>query len=135
MPDHFLTLGAFPFRAREVTLGGVPRQIGVGANALSAEPVQTTDYISGYMVVAISGFLQGVDTQGETAVAHLARLRHNLRTEVAKDSNLLTINWAGLGDLEQYRVFKNDDLALTLTWNVQASYRIDFALTLNCLPA
>jgi len=129
---HFVTLGAFPFKATGITIGGQQRTINTNANALSRRPVQTSDYISAFLVIAIEGYLQGVDTQSETAVDHLLRLRHNLKTEVRKDSNLLVIDWLGEGSLETYNVLKNDDFALTLGWTVQEIHRIDFAVTLNC---
>ena len=131
----FLTLGAFPFRARAVEIGAVPRTITVSCNALSLEPVQTVAYVSGFMPIRIDSWLQGLDTLGETAAEHLMRLRANLKTEVGKDHNTLLINWTDvLGDLETYRVFKNEDYALSLKPHAPATHRVDFTLTLNCLP-
>lgn len=135
MPEHFVTLGASWFHATEIEIGALPRTITVCSNALSAEPVQVNSFVSGYMPVRIDGFMVGLETQDETATAHLIRLKKNLQTEVGKDSNTLLINWTGtLGGLETYRVFKNENYALVYTWTVQESHRIDFSLTLNCLP-
>ena len=130
----FITLGAFPFHASEVELGARPRTVVVSCNALSAEPVQTVDYVSGFMPVTIRGWLQGLDTLNETAAEHLVRLRANLKTEVGKDSNTLSIVWLGIGTPETYRVFKNEDYALSFAKHVQATHRVDFTLTLSCLP-
>lgn len=130
----FITLGAFSFHARSVELGALPRTITVCANALSAEPMQVNSFTSGYMPVVIDGFLQGLETIGETAIEHLERLRSNLKTEVGKDTNTLTIDWLGLGDDETYRVFKNEDYALQFMPAVQQSAFVNFTLTLNCLP-
>ena len=52
----FVTLGAFPFHATELEIGARPRTIGVACNALSPEPVQTVDFVSGFMPVRIGGF-------------------------------------------------------------------------------
>lgn len=133
MPDHFVTLGAFGFKAQEVEVGALPRSIAVSANALSTEPVQVNSYTPDFMLIRIDGMLQGRDTADETATAHLIRLKANLRTEVAKDTNSLTIAWNGASE-EIYRVFKNTDFSLVYTWNVRASRIIVFSLTLNCLP-
>ena len=130
---HFCTLGAFPFYSREIEIGPLPRNITVATNALAVEPVQVNAYIAGYMGVRIDAFLLGVDTQNETAQEHLARQRSNLKTEVAKDTNTLLIDWRG-GSQETYRVFKNEDYALVFATHVQRSHLIDFSLTLNCLP-
>lgn len=131
----FLTLGAFPFHAKRVVIGARPRTIGVSCNALSAEPVQTVDFVSGFMPVTIEeAWLQGLDTLSETAAHHLVRLRANLKTEVGKNHNTLSITWNWSDTLETYRVFKNEDYALTLGWTVQETHRVGFSLTLNCLP-
>jgi hypothetical protein len=134
MPDHFVTLGAFDFTAQQIELGPLPRSVTVASNALSSEPIQVNAFVSGFMPVAIYGFLEGMDTQDETAVEHLLRLRHNLKTEVAKDSNSLTILWDGVGAPETYRVFKNNDFGLVIPQHVQATCFLEFSLTLNCLP-
>jgi len=134
----FATLGAFPFHVTGLEIGARPRTIGVSCNALSPEPVQTVDFVSGYMPVTISGFMVGLDTTGETAAEHLKRLRANLKTEVGKDHNTLLINWTDvLGDLETYRVFRNEDYALVIMdsqMHAKYTHRVDFTLTLNCLP-
>jgi len=134
----FVTLGAFPFHATGVEIGARPRTIGVSCNALSPEPVQTVDYVSGYMPVRIDGYMVGLDTESETAAEHLVRLRANLKTEVGKDHNTLTIVWRGLeSSPETYRVFKNEDYALAIMdsqMHAQDTHRVDFTITLNCLP-
>ena len=130
----FITLGAFPFHANAVELGAVPRTVTVSCNALSSEPVQTVAYISGFMPIRIDSWLQGLNTLGETAAEHLVRLRANLKTEVGKDHNTLSIVWRGLGTPETYRVFKNEDYALSFKPHAPATHRVDFTLTLNCLP-
>jgi hypothetical protein len=131
---HFITLGAFPFQSRSVVVGAKPRTIGVGVNPLCSLPVETFDYISGFRPIKIVGFLLGVDTQDETAVAHLYRQRTNLKTEVEKHRNTLVIDWFGLGTLEEYTVYKNEDFDLELPSHVQYSHFVEFELTLNCLP-
>lgn len=138
MPEHhFVTLGAFWFHALQVEIGALPRTITVCANALSAEPVQVNSFVSGYMPVRIDGFVVGLETQDETAAEHLKRLRANLKTEVGKNANTVSIDWRGLGTLETYRVFKNEDYALVIMdsqMHAQETHRVDFTLTLNCLP-
>lgn len=133
----FATLGAFPFHVTGLEIGARPRTIGVACNALSPEPVQTVDFVSGYMPVRIDGYMVGLDTTGETAAEHLVRLRANLKTEVAKDHNTVSLNWRGYGPSETYRVFKNEDYALVVMdsqMHAQDTHRVDFSLTLNCLP-
>ena len=130
---HFCTLGAFPFYSREVEVGALPRNITVVTNALAVEPVQVNAYTAGYMAVRIEAFLLGVDTQNETAQEHLVRQRANLKAEVGKDANTLTIDWRG-GATETYRVFKNEDYALVFATHVQVTRMVEFSLTLNCLP-
>jgi len=130
----FVTLGAFPFHATELEIGARPRTIGVSCNALSAEPVQTVDFVSGFIPVRIGGFLIGLDTAGETAAEHFQRLRANLKTEVGKDSNTLSIVWEGIATPETYRVFKNEDYALLFGLSAPVAHWNTFTLTLNCLP-
>ena len=135
MPDHhFVTLGAFPFKATAVHIGAKPRTVNVSANALSSWIVQTTDFVSGYRPIAIEGYLQGIDTQGESAAAHLVRLRTNLKTEVQKDTNVLTFDWYGLGQTESYAVYKNEDFPIEFDISVQETHRIYFTMNLSCLP-
>jgi len=132
MADSFVVLGTFPFKAQDITVGALPRDIITSTNCLAAEPVQTVAYTSGYMQVTIEGVLEGKETAGETAEAHLTRMRANLRTEVAKDSNTLTITWPG-GAVETFRVFKNNDYDQPLEWHVSASFVATYVVTLNCL--
>ena len=89
------------------------------------------------MPIRIDGFMVGLETQDETAAEHLVRLRANLKAEVGKDSNTVSIDWRGLGTLETYRVFRNEDYALVIMdsqMHAQETHRVDFSLTLNCLP-
>ena len=129
-----VTLGAFRFSATSVEVGALPRTIGVTCNALSPNPVQTTDFTSGYRPITIEGYLRGIDSQGETAAAHLVRLMHNLRTEVAKDTNTLTIAWPGGAAADVYTVYKNEDVMTRHDLGADVAHRQSFAVTLNCLP-
>lgn len=133
MSDLFCKLGAFQFASRSVTVGAQPRTVKVQTNALATEPIQTIDYVSGYTPITIEGFLRGFDTINETSMAHLIRLKHNLKTEVAKDSNTLVITWAP-GVIETYRVFKNEDFDIVIPAESRMRRIINFTLTLNCLP-
>lgn len=128
-----ITLGAFTFKANNVVIGKRPRTIITAANVLAAEPVQVAAYYSDFMQVRISGVMEGQTTQGESAEAHLARMRSNLKTEVGKNSNVLTIVWP-FGEIEAYRVKMNEDYDEPLEWHISGSYVADYEITLNCLP-
>ena len=133
MAEPFCTLGTFEFEANSITIGARPRTVQMNTNCLATEPVQTVAYVSGHAPVTISGFIIGTASMGETAAECLQRLRSNLETEVAKDSNTLTIDW-GTGADETYRVFKNECFDIPLEVHVLKTNLIQFTLTLNCLP-
>jgi hypothetical protein len=130
-----VTLGAFTAPCSGVLIGGLPRELGTASNALAQYPVQTTDYVSGFRIVTIQGWkLAGVDTMDETCHEHLERLWHNLLTEVAKDSNTLTIDVWGFLTPKVYTVYKNEDPESAITPLTQSRAVMKFDVRLNCLP-
>jgi hypothetical protein len=129
-----VTLGAFTFEASSLVIRAMPRTVGVSANALAPYPMQTVDFISGYRPITISGFLRGLDTMGETAAEHLVRLKSNLRIEVAKDANILTVTWAGVATPDAWAVYKNDDVEFVHEAHIDKTHMVEFSVTLNCLP-
>ncbi|MEN6426097.1 MAG: hypothetical protein ABFE13_12080 [Phycisphaerales bacterium] len=130
-----VVLGTLRFSATSVEVGSLPRTIGVACNALSPKPLQTTDFTSGYRPITIEGYLRGLDTQLETAAAHLVRLKANLKSEVAKDTNTLEILWAGTTVPESFDVYKNnDEPVFKHDASSEAIHRLFVTVTLNCLP-
>jgi len=134
------TLGAFAFDGTsgasivgEIKIGGTPRTIVVSSNALSTKPVQVNAFTSGYRKIVLPVKLAGIDSQGETAKDHLHRMIVNLRTEVAKDTNTLTIELYGIGTPWSYDVYKNEPFDITLDALTQSRSVMKFDLTLNCL--
>lgn len=83
------------------------RTVTVVANALSAAPMQVNDFISNFGVISFTVVLEGIATEGETAADHLARLIGNLKTEIAKDTNTLTIQWANATASTAYHIYKS----------------------------
>lgn len=136
MPDYALvTLGAFVAPCSGVIIGPRPREVGISANALAQYPAETTDYVSGFRPVTIQGWkLAGVETMDESCFEHLERLWHNLETEVAKDSNTLTIAVWGFLAPRAYTVHKNDDIESAIVPLTQSRAVMKFDVTLNCLP-
>lgn len=134
MSSTTVTLGAFVFNPSAIRVGAKPRTINVATNALAANPIQSTAFTSGFRPITIGGFLKGVDTQGETAEEHLVRLVHNLRTEVAKNTNTLTISWANVTAPETYTVYKNEDVDLDYEAHADLTHMVEYTVTLNCLP-
>ena len=131
---HFVTLGAFKFKSTSVTVGPPARTIVAVSNALADGPVQVNDFISGYRKIQISGFIIGEDTQSESANEHVIRQKTNLETEVAKDINVLVIDWLA-GPTETWTVYKNEEgVSFTYVTRAQKSHYVEFSVTLNCLP-
>lgn len=130
---EFVTLGTFAGRAKSVVFGARPRTIQTNTNCLAPEPVQTVAYVSDYQPVTVTYILQGIDTIGETAVEHLRRMRANLATEIAKDSNTLSIDWDD-GSPETYRVFMNEEFDFAPPRTVRVGAYAEVTFTLNCLP-
>ena len=101
-------LGAFDLPIRwPITVTAPERTITVSGNALSALPAQTNDYISGFGSIAFTVVLKGVETQGETAADHLARQIANLKTQIAKDNNKFTVQFANATTVDSYDICKN----------------------------
>jgi hypothetical protein len=130
---NLATLGAFPFVVTSLRIGARPRAIGMSANALAQYPVETTDYIPGYRPIDIGGKLTGVETTGESAADHLQRLWDNLETEVAKDRNVLTLDF-GASTNRVYTVYKNELVEIVVLKESKVLHRVTFSLTLKCLP-
>ena len=143
MPDYAIaTLGAFAFDGAggaaivgDLEIGALPRTIVVSANALSTTPVQVNAYTSDFMTVKLPVKLAGIESLGETAPNHLARMLANLRTEVEKDTNTLTIAPWGMETAYTYTVAKNENFPVTITALTQSRAVMTFDLTLTCLPA
>jgi len=89
------------------------RTVTVVANALSAAPVQVNDFISNYGVISFTVVLEGIATEGETAADHLARMIANLKTEIAKDSNSLVVQWANATATTTYHIYKSSPPVIT----------------------
>ncbi len=142
MPRYAIaTLGAFAFDGvggaainGTIEIGPKPRTVSVNANALSGGPVQTTDYVSGYLPVTLPAKLSGRETISETAPNHLQRMLANLQTEVEKDTNTLTIAVWGMTSPYVFTVYKNDDFPFYIAALTQSRSVASFSLTLNCLP-
>ena len=135
MPSATVTLGSLVLRAAEVDVGPLPREYGVQTNALAAAPVQTTDYISGYQQVTVQVLLQGIDTISETAAEHLRRLRSNLKAEVGRTSNTLSIDYGDGLAPDEFSVYLNDDFTYVLAPHQSQSHLAACTIILNCLPA
>lgn len=142
MPEYAIaTVGAFAFTGEngasingEIVVGALPRTITVASNALSAAPVQVSDFISGYRPIRLPVKLAGIESMGETAPNHLQRMLHNLRTEVEKDQNTLVIAPFGMATVYTYTVYKNEDFPIQIAALTQSRSVLVFDLTLNCLP-
>ena len=142
MPSYaVVTLGAFAFDGvggasvnGDIVVGPVPRTVNVSSNALSLEPVQTTDFWPDFGVISFHAKLSGRETVGETAANHLQRMWANLRTEINKDSNTLVIQPFGMDNALTYRIFKNDRLGWTLTALTQSRSVMEFNVSLKYLP-
>jgi hypothetical protein len=132
--DRFCRLGVTHIVVTKMHIGRRQRTIGISANALAEEPVQTVDFTSGYQPIDIAGYLQGIETQDETAAEHLDRLWDNLETECRQPSNTLILDF-GSPHPRTWRVFKNDQLPeFDVAASVRGTHRLAFTVTLNCLP-
>jgi thiamine transporter ThiT len=118
MPS-LVVIGAVTLHSVTVEVGALPRAIGVSANALSLEPVQTFDYISGFLPIAVSGMFKPPNAEAERAA---------LQTEVNKATNTVTVDGVA------YRVFKNDGFAFNYELHSSVTGLIYYSVTLNCLP-
>jgi len=118
MPN-LATLGAVMFHSTNIEVGALPRTIGVAANALSREPVQTVDFINGFLPIRVDGMFKPPNALAECAA---------MKVEVAKPTNLLTV--AGT----TWRVFKNEDFAFNYELHSAITGLLFFSVTLNCLP-
>jgi hypothetical protein len=142
MPSYAIaTLGAFAFDGTggaaivgDIEIGALPRTIVVAANALSTTPVQVNAYTSDFVKVKLPVKLSGIESQGETAPDHLARMLANLRTEVEKDTNTLTIAPWGMENAYTFAVYKNENFPVVIGTLTQARAVMRFDLTLTCLP-
>jgi len=118
MPN-LATLGAVTFHSTAIEIGALPRTIGVAANALSVEPVQTVDFISGFLPIRIEALFKPPNAKAECAA---------LKAEVSKASNTLTV------DGTVYRVFKNEDFAVSYELHSPVTGLLYYGVTLTCLP-
>ncbi len=101
-------LGTFSIDAQwPITVTPPERTVTVSANALSTAPVQVNDFVSNFGVINITAVIKGTATEGETAADHVLRQVANLCTEVAKDTNTLTIQWANSVASTAYTIYKN----------------------------
>ena len=130
---NLATVGAFTFVVTWLRIGARPRAIGMSANVLAEYPVETTDYTPGYRPIDIGGKLKGIETIGESAADHLQRLWDNLETEVAKDRNTLTLDF-GATTNRVYTVYRNEGVEIVVLKASKVLHRVDFTLTLKCLP-
>jgi hypothetical protein len=110
MPSHAtIVLGPLTLKVKwPITRTPPVRQVGVSSNALAEEPVQVTDYISDYGVLAMTVVLRGVETLGESAGAHLDRQQSNLEAVIASDTSTFSLLRGGSVDPWTCRVFKSD---------------------------
>ena len=143
MPSYAIaTLGAFVFDGTsgaaivgDIEIGALPRTIVVSANALSTTPVQVNAFTSDFLTVKLPVKLAGIESLGETAPNHLARMLANLRTEVAKDANTLSIVPWGMETPYAFTVYKNENFPVIISPLTQARAVMRFDLTLTCLSA
>jgi hypothetical protein len=116
----------------DIVITAPVRTVGVAANALSKRPVQTTDFISDFGTIAFHARLAGIDSESETAPDHMQRMRDNLETEVAKDSNTFLLSLFGVtSGPRSYSVVKNDHMAETITKATQSRSVIEFDVLLK----
>lgn len=142
MPDPAVfTLGAFVFDGDsgasivgEIVITPPPRTINVAANCLASEPVQTTAFYSDLGTISFTAKLAGIQTQGESAVDHLARMWANLVTELQKDANTGTLRISDVTAPLTYRIRKNDDPAATVSGLTQSRSVMKFDVSLRYLP-
>ena len=83
------------------------------------QPVQTFDYISGFLPIAVSGMFKPPNAEAERAA---------LQTEVNKATNTVTVDGVA------YRVFKNEGFAFNYELHSALTGLIYYSVTLNCLP-
>jgi hypothetical protein len=133
-------LGAFLFTGNNgaaitgpIKIGAKPRTIPALSNALSVKPVQGPDFQPDFRQIEIVSFsLWGIESQSETAANHLKRLLTNLKTEVGRATNKLTISWWGLRVPYVYTVVKNQDFPYQIEALTQTRKRLDnLSLTLS----
>jgi hypothetical protein len=117
--SSLVVLGSVTLHSVSVEVGTLPRIIGVNANALSLEPVQTVDYIGGYLPISVAGMFKPPSAEAERAA---------LQVEVAKATNTVTV------DGVPYRVFKNEGFAFNYELHSSITGLIFYSVTLNCLP-
>ena len=94
MPDvSTFTLGSLTLTLYddEPDLGTPDRALGVESNALSDEPVQTTDYVSAFRDQTYPVRIVGVASIDESANDNVVRQLHNLTLELAKATNTLVL--------------------------------------------
>ena len=142
MPSYsFATFGAFVFDGNggagitgDITVRAPLRTVQTLSNALAKEPGQGADFLSDYGTISFHVRLTGRNTISEAAPEHVRRMWANLQTEVAKDSNTLTISPAGFSVPYTYRIFKNDPLTQVLTGFTQTRSVIEVDVSLRYLP-
>jgi hypothetical protein len=110
MPDvSTFTLGSLTLTLYddEPDLGTPDRALGVESNALSDEPVQTTDYVSAFRDQTYPVRIVGVASIDESANDNVVRQLHNLTLELAKATNTLVLARRGSATPTTYQVVKN----------------------------
>jgi hypothetical protein len=110
MPDaSTFTLGSLTLTLYddEPDLGTPDRALGVESNALSDEPVQTTDYVSAFRTQTYPVRIVGVASIDESANDNVVRQLHNLTLELAKETNTLVLLRRGSSTPTTYQVVKN----------------------------
>ena len=101
-------LGTFSIDAQwPLTFTPPARTITVSSNALATDPVQVNDYISDFGVINITAIIKGTASEGETAADHVVRQITNLNTEIAKDTNTLTVTWGDSVAATAYTIYKS----------------------------
>ena len=132
--------GSFPFTddggaaiVGDITVKDPVRTVGVAANALSKNPVQTVDFISDFGTISFRVRLGGIDTSGETAPRHLERMWSNLRTLAAKKSSTFTITIRGWSAPRSYGVVKSDSIDTIITVLTQTRSVIEADVVLKYL--
>jgi hypothetical protein len=111
-------VGGVSFHSTSIEIGPPARTIGVSANCLSEEPVQTVDFLSGYQQVRVEGMCKPPNAEGELAAIIAA---------CQADENTLTTPGAS------FRVFKGEDYSFHWELSSSVSGLIYFSVSFNCL--
>jgi hypothetical protein len=93
----------------DIRITPLRRAIEVAANALSAVPVEVTDYYSDFGTIAFRARISGKASIGETAPECMRRLWKLLVIEARRPTNTLQVNLQGVAEPLTYSLVKTTD--------------------------